>query len=116
MDNADRGGNSVLVRGGNLHGLWDVTVVRLAISKKLFDQPPKMGWQSGSIATWMQESHALAETVVYGKLPAGWTCNAVPEGRIELGSDYLEAAAPVASQQLQKAGARLARVLNDSLR
>ena len=116
-DNSDRGGNSFLVRGGNLHSFWDVTVVQYARTKNLLDQPISdvTQWQQGTIATWMQESHRLAETVVYGKLPV-WACNVVPEGRIDLGVDYMDSAAPVAALQIQKAGVRLARVLNDSLR
>ena len=115
-NNSDRGGNSVLVRGGNLHSFWDVTVVQNARTRKLLDQPISnvTQWQQGNIATWMQESHRLAETVVYGKLSA-WACNAVPEGRTELGVDYMDSAAPVAAQQIQKAGVRLARVLNEAL-
>ncbi len=119
-DNADRGGNNVRVRGAaNLHSVWDVLVVQHRTTQKQLsltitvDQVAE--WQKGGISSWMAESHRLAETVVYGKMPSGWVCNVVPEGRIELGRDYLDAAAPVAAQQLQKAGARLARVLNDAL-
>ena len=71
--------------------------------------------QKGTLASWMAESHRLAETFVYAKLPTGWACNVVPQGRIELGDGYIEAAAPFASQQLQKAGVRLARLLNVAL-
>jgi len=63
----------------------------------------------------MQESHALAETVVYGKLPS-WACNAIPEGRIDYGEGYLEAASPVAADQIKKAGVRLERLINEALR
>jgi hypothetical protein len=63
----------------------------------------------------MAESHRLAEDVVYAKLPSGWACDFVPSGRIDLGAGYFEAAAPVAALQLQKAGVRLAKVLNNAL-
>jgi len=116
-DNADRGGNSLLVRGGNLHALWDVTLVQYARKKNLLDQPISdvTRWQQGTITTWMQESHGLAQTVAYGKLPT-WVCNVVPEGLIDYGEGYLESAAPVAAEQLQRAGVRLAKLLNESLR
>ena len=68
----------------------------------------------GCVKQGQGQSHRLAETVVYGKLSA-WACNAVPEGRTELGVDYMDSAAPVAAQQIQKAGVRLARVLNEAL-
>lgn len=120
-DNADRGGNGVLVRGAaNLHSVWDVLVVQQSTTQKQLSLPITVDqvaeWQKGGISSWMAESHRLAETVVYGKRPSGWVCNAVPKGRIDLGGNYLETAAPVAAQQLQKAGARLARVLNDALK
>ena len=104
----------------NLHAVWDVTIVQNSTTQRLLNQPitaeQVTEWQQGDISSWMAESHRLAETVVYGKMPFGWACNTVPEGRIELGSEYLEAAAPVASQQLQRAAVRLARVLNEALK
>ena len=39
-DNADRGGNSVLVRGAaNLHSVWDVAVVQNGATQNLLRQP-----------------------------------------------------------------------------
>ena len=39
-DNADRGGNSVLVRGAaNLHAAWDVAIVRYGTTQKLLGWP-----------------------------------------------------------------------------
>lgn len=120
-DNSDRGGNSVLVRGApNLHAVWDVAVVQNAATQRLLGQSMTTEqiteWQQGSVTSWMEDSHRMAETVVYAKLPSGWACNVVPQGRIDLGDGYFEAAAaPVASQQLQKAGVRLAQLLNAAL-
>jgi len=87
-------------------------------------------WQPGPIdfAAWAWEGHALAESVAYGKLP-----QAIPIERPRpvqscadddhmstrmlgfnerLGDDYENATAPVVQEQLAKAGARLAAVLN----
>lgn len=87
-------------------------------------------WQGPSINFdhWAWESHEIAEQVAYGKLP-----NAIrPEawkavnscvganyvsGRMfamneQLGQQYQDAAAPVIQEQLAKAGARLAMLLN----
>ncbi len=119
-DNADRGGNGVLVRGaGNLHAAWGVTIVQYGATQKLLSQPLTTAqvaeWQKGDVTSWMVESHRLAETVVYGKLASGLVCNVVPQGRVEMGDGYFVAAAPVAVLQLQKAGVRLARVLNEAL-
>ena len=119
-DNSDRGGNSVLVRdGANLRAVWDVAVVQNGATQRLLSQSMTSEqvaeWQKGTVTSWMEESHRLAETVVYAKLPSGWAGNAAPEGRIALGDDYYEAEATVVSQKLQKAGVRLAKVLNDAL-
>lgn len=119
-DNGDRGGNSVLVRGAvNLHAVWDVAVVQYGTTQKLLGRPVTPDqvaeWQAGTVSTWMAESHRLAETLVYANLPTGWACNVVPDGRVDLGNEYLELSAPVAVQQLQKAGVRLARLLNEAL-
>jgi nuclease S1 len=87
-------------------------------------------WQSKPIdfAAWAWESHALADSVAYGKLP-----HAIPiepprsinscadDNHVALrmlrlnetlGPAYESAAAPVVRQQLAKAGARLAALLN----
>ncbi|MGH9687224.1 MAG: S1/P1 nuclease [Candidatus Acidiferrales bacterium] len=87
-------------------------------------------WKSQPIdfAAWAWESHALADSVAYGDLPRAIpvespapvsSCaddNHVGERMLRyhesLGAAYEAAAAPVVQQQLAKAGARLAAVLN----
>lgn len=62
-----------------------------------------------TIIAWTNQSHAAAQAVVYGALPAA------PRPR---GWDviYQQAAWPVAKLQLQRAGLRLAELLNEALK
>jgi hypothetical protein len=58
---------------------------------------------------WANESHALAQSTAYGKLPQP------KNGTYLLDDDYFAEAMPVADVQLQRAGIRLARLLNETL-
>jgi hypothetical protein len=74
----------------------------------------KTDWQTGTVQTWMEESHQLAKTVAYGKIP-GLTCYAeLTRTRIPLDQSYADSATTVVEEQLAKAGYRLAHVLNRS--
>jgi len=87
-------------------------------------------WQPGPIdfAAWAWESHELAEKFAYGKLPHAIAIekprpveSCADDDHIStrmlklderLGDDYEHATAPVAKEQLAKAGLRLAALLN----
>lgn len=56
---------------------------------------------------WVDESHALARTVVYGAL--------TQQNNAALGQDYATLAWPIARLRLEQAGVRLAAVLNEAL-
>jgi hypothetical protein len=59
---------------------------------------------------WAEESHKAAQKIVYGKLPI------VAPGFVEpIDAAYEKAADAVIRLQIEKAGARLARVLNEAL-
>ena len=121
-DNHDKGGNGVRVvfldRPGNLHGTWDgALLTRMGKEDDLFPQflqeaqKNRKKWSKGSVAQWAEESHKAAQSVVYGKLPAA------AEGTpVAIGADYESAADPVIRTQIEKAGDRLARVLNETLK
>ncbi|MDR3701607.1 MAG: S1/P1 nuclease [Candidatus Sulfopaludibacter sp.] len=121
-DNKDKGGNDVHVvlfdRPGNLHSTWDSGLLsRMGKEDDLFPamlkeaQKRRKKWSKGSVADWAEESHKAAQKTVYGKLPPE------PKGTPEpLGAAYEAAADPVIRVQIEKAGDRLARVLNDTLK
>jgi hypothetical protein len=120
-DNHDKGGNEVRIvfhgQPGNLHGLWDSGLLgRTGAEDDLF---PRLSAASarhrkklakGTASDWAEQAHRLAQEMVYGKLP-----HAAPGAPIEIGADYERRAGAVIEIQLERAGARLAAVLNQDL-
>ena len=125
-DNHDKGGNCVyLSRGGpraNLHHYWDTEVVEKmgkdadTVANDLYfaitPSQLKAG-RKGDISSWAMESHQVAKAVVYtlGSQPG---CSSGL--RYDLSADYDAAALKAAKIQLQRAGVRLAALLNEALK
>jgi hypothetical protein len=125
----------------NLHSVWDSSIVGRMAGDKTVQQFAKElevaqasqmdGWISGALDfdSWAWEGHEIAESAVYGKLPhlipveepvAIDSCagdNHIAARMLALHENleqsYQDATAPVVQQQLAKAGARLAALLND---
>jgi hypothetical protein len=128
----------------NLHSVWDSsisgrmgagkTVQQFAAETNAAQAKRIRGWMRGSknFDDWAWEGHELAETAVYGKLPhlipvekpaeinscadddhIGARMLALHE---DLEQPYQDASVPVVQQQLAKAGARLAALLNNVLK
>jgi hypothetical protein len=113
----DHGGNDVKVvfngRKTNLHAVWDSGILEAAgvsgderayalrLARSITPEQLKR-WRIGTGAWWADESHAIAVKVIYGTLPHG---GALPDG-------YETVALPIVNEQLEKAGVRLAMVLN----
>jgi hypothetical protein len=130
-DNADRGGNKIYVKlreGGErytLHEVLDTVLIKdfigpqrtrdYAMSLTHRYQPQLNNWQRGGIAEWAQQSHELAAKHSYGELP-GFACNASNDQTILLPNAYLQDARQYLPEQLAKAGARIAAVLNATLK
>jgi S1/P1 Nuclease len=154
--NNDRGGNCVPVSfferapeetnlaaeaySPNLHEVWDVEIIERFAQGRTPQQiandldrnfQPKIEKQrppATDFLAWAWESHQLAETAAYGKLPHKIaveqpreisSCgddNDVAARMLRLDESlnqaYQDAAAPVVEEQLEKAGIRLAALLN----
>ena len=126
-DNQDRGGNCVLLSLGgartvNLHAWWDTVVVgelgtdpvALAATLRARITPAQLTqWRTGDAGTWAQEAFGVARTTAYrvGSAP-GCGTGAAP---IPLPEGYDAAARAAAALQLERAGVRLAAVLNSAL-
>ena len=119
-DRGDRGGNDVAVvyrgRATNLHSVWDTPLVMdwLAANPGLLSKIERgpgfwarRRMDNGTIVDWAWESHDVAREVAYGNLPAARPAM--------LGDDYLAAAGPAIVRQIERAGMRLARLLNAAL-
>ena len=120
-DNHDKGGNEVHIvfhgQPGNLHGLWDSGLLgRMGKEDDLFTRLSpasarhRRRFAKGTVNDWAEQAHKLAQEMVYGKLP-----HAAPGAPIEIGADYERRAGAVIELQIERAGARLATVLNQDL-
>ena len=126
-DNHDRGGNCVLValdsgRTVKLHAYWDTNLVvelgsdPVTLSASLIGQitpAQEAQWRSGTPADWAMEAFQVARATAF-RLGSAPGCPASPSP-IALTADYDAAARTAATLQLQRAGVRLAAVLNDAL-
>jgi hypothetical protein len=122
-DNKDKGGNDVKLdffgRNSNLHSLWDSGLLqRMGDEETLFTQYSKdltekraKKWGKGTVESWAEQSHKAAQKVVYGMLP-----RAPAGGQVKIDAAYEHLADPIIKDQIERAGARLARVLNTTLR
>jgi nuclease S1 len=118
-NNHDRGGNDVPVSflgtNTNLHALWDSGLLRtmpgedhlLTTLNQAITPEQVANWSGGTVEQWAGESFHAAQATVYGPLPAVEKGQAVP-----LDEWYEQMVEPVLEQQLEKAGVRLAAILN----
>jgi hypothetical protein len=124
-DDNDRGGNKKRVsaagfKAGNLHHFWDTEFVdqlgpdTKTIASELIghisDDDLKQ-WETGDPSAWAQETFQVAKDDAYGQLPSP---NA--RGSYRLTDEYITTATGDVSEQLSKAGVRLAFILNQALR
>jgi len=121
----DKGGNTIRTSGqcaGNLHATWDTCLVQYAVGPDTSEPATdllapispemKAEWNASGPRDWANESFAIAEAarttycVMHGS-----SCDP-PARDLAIGAEYLDANEPVVKQQLQKAGARLAELLD----
>jgi hypothetical protein len=121
-DNKDKGGNDVHVefygKQTNLHSLWDSGLLgRMGTEEQLFaplsteSAHRARKWSKGSVEDWAEQAHKASQKIVYGRLPKVAAGAPVP-----IDAAYEKMADPLIREQLEKAGARLAAVLNAALR
>lgn len=110
----DKGGNDFQVlwfgKGTNLHTVWDTTMLEdynmsyteLADNADVISKKRVAALQNSTVEDWMYESRALCEKI--------YDTTTIGE---KLGYRYSYQYVNIARSQLQKAGVRLAGVLND---
>ncbi len=122
----DKGGNDVRAAYGakapdrmNLHRIWDSDLAERALT-----EPPAIGPRSpslaerrdrarGGVADWARESWDLSRTVAYPELKNyPDTCPATSEIRATIDEAYVAAARDTVRLQVERAGVRLAMLLN----
>ncbi len=112
----DRGGNSIAVsyKGypANLHSVWDYSLLaddgdnyhKLAGEYDQATPAQIKKWQGDPVIIWAWESYQIS-SILYREVEA-------PNGAV-MGKEYYESHIPVVRQRIDKAGIRLAGLLNE---
>ena len=121
----DRGGNNIRVNGqctGNLHATWDNCLVLYAVGPDASDAAADLlsdispdaraRWTASEPRDWANESFAISEAAKTGYCVMHEPSCDAGAVSVSIGVDYLDANEPVVKEQLQKAGVRLARILD----
>jgi len=124
----DRGGNDIAVSGEcgtNLHSTWDTCLFQNAVGS---DIPAAVKSLLNSLTPGMKEKWSITkpldwanETFAITKAPATGYCVQrasscdLPWGTVVVDSAYLQINVPLLREQLQKAGVRLAHLLDTAL-
>jgi len=102
--------------GTTLHSLWDTDIAVIALQ----DGPlqGRLG-QTAPLSTdapteWMKEAREVARKSAYDALP-GFACNQRLKAPLMVDDAYMKQAASTARLQMERAGLRLAQLLNESL-
>ena len=125
----DRGGNNITVTGecqGKFHAAWDSCLVVKAVGTDVADAatdlmksitPAKIEkWTHSDPVDWANESFAIAERPVTKYcVHQGASCELPSPAKVKIDAAYVEANVPIVREQLQKAGVRLAHLLDAAL-
>jgi hypothetical protein len=124
----DRGGNEIRVSGeciGNLHSAWDSCLVSAAVGESVRDAAAALAtsiapaqaqmWKQSGPRAWANESFEITESVQtkYCEMH-GNSCDQ-PSGTVKIDQAYIDKNVPIVKEQLQKAGVRLANLLDKAL-
>jgi len=124
----DRGGNQINATGectSNLHSAWDTCLVLAVVQEDVEDAatdlmksitPAKIEkWTHSDAKDWANETFAIAiRPQTKYCVEQGGSCNLQP-GSVKVDAAYIAANGPVVREQLQKAGVRLAHLLDAAL-
>lgn len=126
-DRADRGGNDVSAAWGifaperlNLHSLWDWALAERALTTppnvvRLYSAEERTSLSSGTTANWAEEGWAVSRDAAYATALDGDPCGPKPTGRVTITEEDAQRLIPVARLQVERAGLRLARMLDAAL-
>jgi nuclease S1 len=124
----DRGGNQINVVGdcrGNLHGVWDGCLVLEAVGDNVQQAAAMLltavtpeqiqAWTQSTPREWANESFKIAESAQTKYCAMhGASCDK-PDVSVGVDEAYISANVPIVKEQLQKAGIRLANLLDKAL-
>ena len=124
----DRGGNNIKVSGmcsGNLHSVWDTCLVTNAVGsdavaaagrlKRAITDSDVNAWSGSTPMEWANESFAITEGVnTEYSAQRQDSCEPLNKN-VKIDEAYIAANAPLVRMQLEKAGVRLAEMLDDTI-
>ncbi|MBX9858195.1 MAG: S1/P1 nuclease [Sphingomonas sp.] len=121
----DSGGNAVKAAYGiyapdrlNLHGIWDGQLAERAITDgpnlvRRYTATEAAPLQAGTTEDWSRESYDIARTIAYPSATGDKPC-VTPTARVTLDEATIARLVPVQRLQVQRAGLRLARLLDEA--
>jgi len=128
-DKHDRGGNDVRAAYGakapdrmNLHRIWDSDLAERvlteppAVTARSISPSDRRAMAKGDVATWAREGWEISRTIAYPEL-RGFpdSCAVKPDARGMVDAGYIALAKAPLRTQVERAGVRLASLLNTAL-
>lgn len=126
-ENEDMGGNAVkadygIAPGRNLHSVWDGVLAERAITSahppliRVYSAQERANLATGKVEDWERESWQVSRDFLYplafgGKLP----CGVKEPQKIVWSNEAIEQAIPVIDDRIERAGLRLANMLDEAL-
>ena len=126
-DKGDLGGNQVKAAYGiyaperlNLHSIWDGALAERAITTgpslvRRYTPAEAVPIQAGTTEDWSRESWAISRDITYPGAIGDQPCKTTPPARATIDDATIERAIPVQRLQIERAGLRLARLLDEAL-
>lgn len=126
-DHADRGGNDVRAAYGiyaparlNLHSVWDGPLAERAITtgpSLIHRYPARKAHRlaSGTAREWSREAWQISRRVTYPSAVGDAPCTTPAPERAQLDDAAIARLVPTARRQIERAGLRLARLLDRAL-
>ena len=124
-DRSDRGGNDVkanygIIPGSNLHSVWDGALAERSISAapallRRYNSDEKAILGTGNSAAWSEEAWQLSRDNSYPRALDGDACGAPPAKPVTIDEADVTASRDALRLQVQRAGLRLARLLDEAL-
>lgn len=125
-DRGDRGGNDVKASYGpvtarwlNLHSIWDSPLAERAVTTppspfRAYTAQERAELGGGSVEDWSRQGWEASRDTAYALAMGGDPCGPKPTGPVTVTPEAIERMVPVQRRQIERAGIRLARLLDES--
>lgn len=130
-ENEDQGGNTVkadygMAPGRNLHSIWDGVLADRAITSarpplvRVYTPAERARLATGGVEDWARESWEVSRDFLYpaafgGTVPCHTGGDAKPAQKIVWSNAAIEQAIPIVDERIERAGLRLADMLDKAL-